>query len=373
MGGEQLLLAELDGGDRLYRYKKAAVLLFHGKRTVLSTGPNNGGYREDLTAVFNHDMNPGSGMACEMRADTYEEHMNIVAREDLGLDPAHCTGLSTAACMENLVIRQLHFEDLTVTAAVTGGIERNAGRIGDPATFAERTGEYYTLRPGTINILLHLSCALDPGTLVRCMVTATEAKTAAIQELLAPSCYSDGIATGSGTDGTIIVSNPSSALKLTNAGKNSKLGELIGRTVKEALKEALYRQSGLCPKSQHDILRRMGRFGVTEDALWCEYSTRQTEQMQLNRAEFTVRLDRVRSDPALVTGASLYAHILDQLKWRLLDANEAEAAGAKILADWHAARQEYGTRTESFVKDAQKTFENLKKQYIQALIDVILQ
>ena len=71
----------LPDGDAVHRYKKSIVLSFAGRRHVLSTGPNNGGYREDLQAVFNHDMNPGAGMACVMRGDSYEEHMNRIALE----------------------------------------------------------------------------------------------------------------------------------------------------------------------------------------------------------------------------------------------------------------------------------------------------
>ena len=44
-------------GDELYHYKKALVFsTFCGPRDVLSTGPNNGGFRKDLEAVFNVDI-----------------------------------------------------------------------------------------------------------------------------------------------------------------------------------------------------------------------------------------------------------------------------------------------------------------------------
>ena len=52
-------ILDLPGGDELYHYKKSLVLKFSGPRDVVSTGPNNGGYRRDLTAVFNNDCNPG--------------------------------------------------------------------------------------------------------------------------------------------------------------------------------------------------------------------------------------------------------------------------------------------------------------------------
>lgn len=368
-------LCQLSNKDTLHRYKKALVLTFAGPRNTLSTGPDNGGFREDLEAVFNVDINPGAGMGCVMRGKTYEEHMNIIAKEDLSLDPATCTGLCTAASMENVSIKTKVYDDFTVTAIVTGGIEHNGGRVGDTALWHERAGAFCQEPPGTINILLHIDADLDPGAIARSLVTCTEAKTAAIQELLAPSCSSHGIATGSGTDGTIIITNPQSKTRLTNAGKNSKLGEYIGVTVMAAVKEALSLQSGLNPSSQHDALRRLGRFGVTEDALWDRYQEmyRKTQaaewteeepcrteeepgraernpvrpEEELSRAEFTHRLDSLRRESRLVTGASLYAHLLDQLEWGLLTPEEVYPAAWEILAqtrggDPSAQRQQEG-------------------------------
>ena len=349
-------LCQLSNQATLHRYKKALVLTFAGPRNTLSTGPDNGGFRENLEAVFNVDINPGAGMGCVMRGKNYEEHMNIIAKEDLGLDPNICTGLCTAASMENVSIKTKVYDDFTVTAIVTGGIEHNGGRVGDTALWHERAGGFCQEPPGTINILLHIDADLDPGAIARSLVTCTEAKTAAIQELLAPSCSSHGIATGSGTDGTIIITNPQSKTRLTNAGKNSKLGEYIGVTVMAAVKEALSLQSGLNPSSQHDVLRRLGRFGITEDALWDRYQEmyqkaqaaepRRTEE-GLSRAEFTHRLDSLRRESRLVTRASLYAHLLDQLEWGLLTPEEVYPAAWEILAqtrggDPSAQRQQEG-------------------------------
>ena len=320
-------LCQLSNDDELHRYKKALVLQFAGPRHVLGTGPDNGGCQENLTAVFNVDINPGAGMGCVMRGDTYEEHMNIIAKEDLRLRPEKCTGLCTAASMENVSIQTKVYEDFTVTAIVTAGIEHNGGRAGDPALWHEHGDTFDPAGPGTINILLHIDANLTPGAMARSLVTCTEAKAAAIQELQAPSHSSNGIATGSGTDGVIVVSNPQSPARLTNAGKNTKLGEYIGVTVKAAVKEALARQSGLTPAYQHNVLCRLGRFGVTEDALW-----ELCRDKSLTRAEFTRRLEILSADSRLVTWAALYAHLLDETEWGLLSDEEACAAAKELLA-----------------------------------------
>lgn len=121
-------------GDIAYRYEKSIVLFFKGARKVLSTSVFNGGYHENFQAVFNHDGKVGSGMPCEMLADTYTEHMQILAKR-IGLDPDMVTGMGTAADMENVAIESLKYKELTVTAIVTGGIETNGGRVGDPADY----------------------------------------------------------------------------------------------------------------------------------------------------------------------------------------------------------------------------------------------
>ena len=336
----------LPDGDVIHHFKKAIVLIFAGKRHVLSTGPNNGGYREDLMAVFNHDANPGAGMACVMRDETYEGHMNVVALEDLGLDPEKCSGLCTAASMENASVKSLTYEELTVTAIATAGIDHNGGRVGDPASYYEKNGRFLSVeeenetagtQPGTINVILHISADLDGGTLARTIMTASEAKAAALQELRVRSHHSSGLATGSGTDGIICVCNPGSRLRLTNAGKNSKLGELIGKTVKAAVREALFKQTGLCADRQRDVIRILDRYGVDEDRLWEIYLEGSADMHagegrgKLLKADFIDRLDSVKKEEENVERAFLFAHVLDLLSWGLISQKEASHMSAAIF------------------------------------------
>jgi adenosylcobinamide amidohydrolase len=331
MEDKPMFLAGLSGGDEAHRYKKSLVVLFHGKRKTLCTGPHNGGYRENLTAVFNNDCTVGAGMAAELLAPTYAEHIALLASE-LGLDSENTAGISTAAQMENVsIVTETHGE-LDVTALVTGGIEVNGGRAGDPASWDEiyeREAGHEV--HGTINILLHIGVNLTEGALARALVTCTEAKTAALQELLAPSRYSSGLATGSGTDGTIVIANAESKWTLNNAGKHSKLGELIGRSVKTAVKEALFLQTGLSPEKQRHVLKRVDRYGITEDSLWALRLTRRGAESLVSRAEFADRVGRLFRGGTMVSYVSLYVHLLDQLSWGLLEGADAAAAAQELL------------------------------------------
>lgn len=347
-------------GDDLHFYEKTLVLVFNGKRKVLSTSLYNGGYHEDYEAVFNHDGTQGSGMPCKMYADTYNEHMSIVASK-AGLNPKYVSGMGTAAHMENVVVKTSSFENLNVTAIVTGGIETNGGRVGDPATYY-KPGKA-SLKHGTINIILNIDANLPEGIINRALVTCTEAKTAAIQELMAGSNYSCGLATGSGTDQTIIVVNSESSIYLESAGKHSKLGELIGKVVIEAVKGALKKQSGLCPEFQHDALKRWKRFGVNTNSIWERYKIINNELL-LNKAELLEKIEILALDSRIVTLSSLYIHLIDQYQWKLLYSDEVIEAGNIILAEIAKGKEAKlleKTELEDFCNAWQDTIINIIK------------
>lgn len=330
-------LCTLSTGDKVYFYDKSIVIFFEGARKILSTSLYNGGYHDDYAAVYNYDAKQGAGMPCEMLADTYVEHMRLVSKR-LALDPDKVSGMGTAASMENSVVETMSFKELTVTAIVTGGIETNGGRAGDPA-------DYYKPQPkpvkyGTINIMLLLDCDMPEGVMARALVTCTEAKTAAIQELLEGSKYSNGIATGSGTDQTIIIANSASELYMEGAGKHSKLGELIGKTVKNAVKKALAKQSGLTPTKQHDVFRRLKRFDIKAGDMWQAYSAHDAAVV---KPEYLLAAEKLAKEDIMLVYTSLYVHLLDQHLWELISAKEMQLAGQKLL---QAIAEQYNVEAE---------------------------
>ena len=328
-----MVIYTLPFGDPVHRYDGNIVVRFNGRRKVLSTAMRNGGYQEGLKYVYNHDGRCSLGVASKMNGKDIHEHtLNTIL--SMGLDPEVSAGMETAAHMENVSIKTEAWEDYTsVTAIVTGGIETNGGRVGDPGGFVQSADVPQEHRLGTINIMLAIDADLSPGCMTRAIVTCTEAKTAAIQELLAPSRYSRGLATGSGTDSTILIVNAESPKYLTDAGKHSKLGELIGRAVKAAVKEALYLQTGLCPESQHDAFKRLSRFDVTEESIYQFYIQ---QGGKLDRPEFSDRLERIAKSGDGVALASAAAHMIDQMDWSLLSGEEA-AHAARLMMEGYAA------------------------------------
>lgn len=325
-----MIIHKLENGDEVHFFDSTIAIPFKGKRKVLSTTAHNGGYHEDLTCIYNNDGRFGLGVPCKMRGNNLAEHEEAIMT-DLGFDPKTTAGMGTAAHMENVSIKEKTYGDMTVTAIVTGGIEVNGGRVGDPADYigGEEKDE---LRPGTINIILYYNVDLIPGALVRSLVTCTEAKTAALQELRAPSRYSRGIATGSGTDGTVIVADSESKKLYRDTGKHSKLGELTGLAVKEAVKEALFLQTRLCEKYQYNSLRRLERFGLSENDIF-KYM-KENLQEEIGRPDFSNHLDAiVRSRDNLIL-SSLTAHLIDQMDWNLISVEDALSGVNTLLKNY---------------------------------------
>lgn len=324
-----MIIHRFDNGDELARENKALIARFAGKRNVLSTAAHNGGFRENLKYVFNQDCKTDGNTDIFLKAPTYEEHMRVLCAE-MGLEPDQTCGIITAADMENVSVKAETWQDTTVTAVVTAGIDENGGRVGDPASWHEDRPITDASEPGTINIMLFIDADLPEGTMAVALMTCTEAKTAALQELIAPSLYSSGIATGSGTDGTIVVSNPESGVSLTWAGKHSKLGELIGRTVMAAVKEALYLQTGLNTERQFDLFARIGRYGITKRTI-VDLLRFQPNQIGVRDADSI--LNRLSKQNELVVFTSLYVHLLDQLSWGLIGPGDALSWANTLLVD----------------------------------------
>lgn len=322
----------LGNGDCLDCTGQAAILRFSGPRAVLSTAANGGGLRRDLTAVFNYcDCGP-AGVCRPMEGATLLDHQRAVARR-LGLDPEHTAGLDTAVNLDNMVLVTRQWQELWVTAAVSAGADANALCAGDPAPLTEREGEPCPVPAGTINIFLITGQALSPGAMVELVLTATEAKTAVLQELMQGSSVSPRLATGTGTDGLVIVCDGTpGAPCLLNAGKHFKFGELAAQAVRQAVAQALELQTGLSPAFQRSLLRRLQRFGVTAESL----RARCGETLPGGEEAFRRALARLDRDAFGVSTAALYLHLADQLRAGLLTQAQAQDWADRLLEELSA-------------------------------------
>ena len=122
-------------------------------------------------------------------------------------------------------------------------------------------------KPGTINSIILINACLDESSILLAEMTAVEAKTVALRDLMIPSCYSNEVATGTGTDGIAIFSNMESENHVEIAGKHSKLGEMIAKTVIDSIKIALEKQIWLTPSYQSNALVRLERYRTDLDVV----------------------------------------------------------------------------------------------------------
>jgi len=320
------------GNEQVEHRETSLIVRFPGPRNVLSTSWLNGGYREDLVALFNHQIPLETCDACHAGGNV-KTYLEGVA-ESLSLDPGTTGGLITRAEMKNAVMVSESFRDLTICAIVTAGIDKNGGRAGDPASYYEN-GDCFEPVGGTINTILLIGADLPAYAMTRALMTATEAKVAALQQLMARSIYSTGIATGSGTDMIAIVADPGSPIHLSDAGKHSKLGELIGKTVIEATNAALERETGLSPASQRDVLVRLSRFGITEEDLWkaAVMAGSVDHASPEERERFVQFLRNWAREPGAVAQVAAALHVLEEAGWGLLPQEVARDTIIRILRD----------------------------------------
>jgi len=225
-------------------WEKTLIIKFPEKRRVLSTLD---GFFEVL-AVVNHSAHPEIWKeVCETKRTKDEVGGKVYLREVkeriakyLGIKGEEIAIMATAADMDNRAVVVKEFRPFVVVALVTAGAKTNAIRTGvDEGKYIEG-GE----PKGTVNIIILTNAKLTDGAMARAVITATEAKTAAFQDLNVPSSYTKGVqATGTGTDNIIVVSGTTGP-KVSYTGGHSKIGELIGKAVYEAVVYALEKQNG---------------------------------------------------------------------------------------------------------------------------------
>ena len=126
-----------------------------------------------------------------------------------------------------------------VYALVTAGVKSNALRMG------KDEGNIMSRAPSTLFCLTNMK--LSTRAMTRAIISATEAKTAALMDLdvrstPTPATYQ---ATGTGTDNILVVQG--TGVSIENAGGHTKMGELIAGAVYQGVMEAVAKQNALVP------------------------------------------------------------------------------------------------------------------------------
>lgn len=216
------------------------TISFSKNMLAFSTSQLKGGINE-IKSCFNHKLTKWVENADDLPNSSITNYLYETSI-NLNLDPETTTGLMTTASMENAAIEWAQDDNISIFAVITGGVGVNAVRSGDPPSYHELYPDKFTPIGGTINILLVIEAKLPLETLARISIIATEAKTAALQDLSIKSCFSDGIATGTGTDGLIIACHKDDPIIFTDAGNHSKLGYIISTVVKKGVSKTITKE-----------------------------------------------------------------------------------------------------------------------------------
>ena len=300
--------------DEAYYLKDTILVKFNVKRNGISTSKLNGGFSNNFKSVFNHHLS-------QENIDYLETHdiCEYLIRKcgALNIDSNNATGLITLAEMRNVGIAVKSYKGLEVVAMTTAGVRTNAARAGDPGAFYEENGKF-----GTINTIVLTNVNLGYETLLEAFMTATEAKTVVLNDLKVPSQYSNGYATGTGTDGLCVFSNLESDNTLTNAGKHSKLGELIGQAVIESLRKAVRKQVWIGPISQSNALVRLNRYMLDINTFY--------DNLDCDKEEFLRLLqnDMKKQDNVAITSSVL--NLIDEVECGLIKKEDALVLANKI-------------------------------------------
>ena len=318
-----MLIGKYYNGLEIHRENKMIYAKFLCPHMVISTCKVNGGLRNDLMYIFNHQ-------SCEPNAH-YRKSLDLAIYHPAGYLEMLCKSqnlaseksacLSTATNMNHAIIKSADYQGVEVIAASTGGVETNAVRVGDPASYSEVNGQFeiindgeYNLQ-GTINIMVFISKELNPGALVSAICIATEAKTAAMQELAVNSRYSGGLATGTGTDQIGIACRLGDNCPLSSADKHSKLGELIGSTVKQSVKETLELHNEYTPQARGKVAVFVERLGLGIDELIAKISSQLPEKQE---KVLIHNFEGINRDPLIVAGVAAVVHLWDKATYGIL-------------------------------------------------------
>jgi adenosylcobinamide hydrolase len=212
-------------GVKLYVQNKILVLAGEKRFFTLNSSVLGGGFHTPYFVINQQVVKGYAGN--DPRGDL------IKGIREIGLDPAECAGMMTAAHVRDASIVCERGDQISVAAIATAGTSNAMAAGGTPPPFSFSGA-------GTINIILLIDGNLTEGAMVNAVITATEGKTMALQDLKIKDIFTGEPASGTSTD-AVVVAVTGKGQKLSYAGTATEVGGMIGRTVRKSVTEAIRR------------------------------------------------------------------------------------------------------------------------------------
>ncbi|MBX3330974.1 MAG: adenosylcobinamide amidohydrolase [Nitrospira sp.] len=210
------------------------VINLGGRRRVLSSAPQGGGFRY-ASHIINHHVDANLSMNGHF-PDPARYLRKLASQLCIG----DCTvGLMTAVPMTQLATSRVSIGGLWVECFATVGVT-NAVRAGEWPLYPAHQRETTSTRVGTINLILITNGSLSTSALVGAVQVATETKTGVLRDHAVLSCKGKDLATGTGTDAVVIACHLRGEGPLhTYSGTHTIMGALIGRSVADCVSRGL--------------------------------------------------------------------------------------------------------------------------------------
>jgi adenosylcobinamide amidohydrolase len=222
---------------------------------IVSSAIFNGGSKH-VKNVLNIGVPPGySDIALHM--DPMELITLSAAKLDIRKD---YLAMVTAANVHNFSLVSQKTDEFSVVVAATAGCSHGESS-GEEIKVTEITG--------TINIIVFIDGAPVESCMVASVITATEAKSAALHDFDVRSRYTGDLATGSITD-SVTVATTNKGIPIVLGGPASKLGQVVGHCARQAVTEALLRQEPVW--SNRSVFDRLKERHLAIDTLVREVS-----------------------------------------------------------------------------------------------------
>lgn len=160
--------------------------------------------------------------------------------EQWDLSASATVGLLTAAKLTHASITESEGDCFNVFCMATSG-------TGNAARSGMSRDVFPAYSPGTINIILFIDGGMTPSAMVNAVITATEAKTAALLDIGIKDHANGRCATGTTTDAIVIGVSQSERYGALHeyAGAATTIGNMIGRVVYETVYESTSTQAEL--------------------------------------------------------------------------------------------------------------------------------
>lgn len=146
-------------------------------------------------------------------------------------EPSETVGMMTAVILEDVSYKLLELDRFSVFVVVTAG-------VGNAVDASRSEMHSFDMVPGTINTWVFVNGEMTEEAFIQSIMTATEAKAKALNDLQVMDTVTGTIATGTSTD-SILVAATQSGEKLEFAGTITPLGKLISKAVYQCTTEAV--------------------------------------------------------------------------------------------------------------------------------------